>query len=282
LEYKLVSIQSVVSPPSSNGWHKTDVTVSYVCSAPGVVITCPDPLLRTTEGFHETVQTVTYGVYSTSANASFYIDKAAPVITLNGNSDITLPKNGLYAESGATATDLMAGNLNSAITIEGAVYFSTPGTYPIRYKVRDLAGNEAEAIRTVRVAADTEARLAAFTVSEGLLSAKTDGARYSLTIPQSVNRLDASIVTLSGQAAFSVTGVTYEMNGSSLALTLPSGSAPFTFAIIVTAEDGTTKQSYPVDVIRVPSLFGYTKASPDSMGIVCIPTVTKPCRTLDS
>lgn len=269
LEYKPLSIQAMVSPASPNGWHKTDVTVSYVCSSvPGIALTCPGPLVRTTEGFHETVQTVTYGVYSASANASFYIDKTAPVITLNGNSDIPIPKNGSYTENGATATDLMAGNLSDAITVEGTVDSSTPGTYPIRYKVQDLAGNEAEAIRTVRVAADTEARLKAFTVSEGLLSAKTDGSGYSLTIPQSVNRIDANISTRSEHASYTVTGVTYQADGSSVALTVPSGAGPFTFTIVVTAEDGTTKQSYPVDVVRVPSLFGYAKASPDGMGII--------------
>ncbi|WP_158302194.1 GON domain-containing protein [Paenibacillus mesophilus] len=269
LEYKALSIQAVVSPSSSNGWHKTDVLVSYVCSsALGVIFTCPDPLLRTTEGFHETVQTVTYGVYSASASASFYIDKTAPVITLNGNSDITLSKNGLYIENGATATDLLAGNLSSAIAVEGTVDSTTPGTYPIRYAVQDLAGNKAEAIRTVRVAGDTEARLAAFTVSEGLLSAKTDGSGYSLTIPQSVNRIDANITTRSELASYTVTGVTYQADGSSVALTVPSGSGPFAFTITVTAEDGATKQSYTVDVARVPSLFGYAKADPDGLGLV--------------
>ena len=74
-----------------------------------------------------------------------------PVITLNGNANIELKVNDKYEEKGAKASDDKDGDITSKIEISGKVDTAVAGTYKIKYKVKDSAGNEATAERTVVV-----------------------------------------------------------------------------------------------------------------------------------
>ncbi|GGI56352.1 immunoglobulin-like domain-containing protein [Winogradskyella haliclonae] len=84
-------------------------------------------------------------------------DTTAPVITLNGSSNISLELGETYTELGATATDNVDGDLTSSIVTTGSVNTSLAGTYTITYSVSDAAGNNASATRTVTVNPDTTA-----------------------------------------------------------------------------------------------------------------------------
>ena len=84
-------------------------------------------------------------------------DTTAPVITLNGSSNISLELGQTYTELGATATDNVDGDLTSSIVTTGSVNTSIAGTYTITYSVSDAAGNAASATRTVTVNPDTTA-----------------------------------------------------------------------------------------------------------------------------
>ncbi|KKW20132.1 MAG: hypothetical protein UY63_C0001G0037 [Parcubacteria group bacterium GW2011_GWA2_51_10] len=81
------------------------------------------------------------------------VDETSPVITLNGESTITLELGDLFTDPGATATDNVNGNLTDEIVVGGdTVDTNTPGTYTITYNVSDAAGNvAAEQTRTVTV-----------------------------------------------------------------------------------------------------------------------------------
>lgn len=78
-------------------------------------------------------------------------DTTKPVITLNGNSTITLALNETYTEQGATATDDKDGNITDKIVITGSVNKAVEGTYTITYTVKDSSNNETTATRTVTV-----------------------------------------------------------------------------------------------------------------------------------
>jgi len=79
-------------------------------------------------------------------------DKTAPIITLNGDSTITLVKGSEYEELGATAEDNVDGEIEaSEITASGTVNTEVAGTYYVVYKVSDEAGNLATKTRTVVV-----------------------------------------------------------------------------------------------------------------------------------
>lgn len=76
-------------------------------------------------------------------------DVTPPVITLNGDSNITFTQGENYEELGATATDDRDGDVN--VTVEGEVDSNTIGVYTITYSAKDSAGNEAQAIRSVNI-----------------------------------------------------------------------------------------------------------------------------------
>jgi major membrane immunogen (membrane-anchored lipoprotein) len=76
-------------------------------------------------------------------------DANAPVITLNGEANVTLFLNDSYTEQGATAVDDRDGTVEVVIT--GSVDTSNPGTYTISYSATDNAGNNSSVERTVNV-----------------------------------------------------------------------------------------------------------------------------------
>jgi len=76
-------------------------------------------------------------------------DTEAPIVTLNGDSNMRLLLGDDYYELGATVTDNVDKNLS--IDITGDVNSSTLGTYRLKYQAVDNAGNSASTIREVTV-----------------------------------------------------------------------------------------------------------------------------------
>ena len=70
---------------------------------------------------------------------------------MNGPPTMTIILGGTYTEVGATAMDNLDGNLSNAITIEGIVDTSSPGTYTVTYTVSDASSNTTAVARTVIV-----------------------------------------------------------------------------------------------------------------------------------
>jgi hypothetical protein len=105
---------------------------------------------------------VTYSVLDNAGNSgtatrTIYVvsqasipDTTSPVITLIGNSNITVEQGSTYSEAGATATDDRDGTI-TPILISNNVNTNVLGTYAVVYRVSDSAGNIATATRTVRV-----------------------------------------------------------------------------------------------------------------------------------
>lgn len=84
------------------------------------------------------------------------VNPNAPVITLNGDSSVTLIEGETYSELGATATDIEDGDLTESIIVSGSVNSSESGTYFITYNVDDTGGKSDTAIRTVIVLDNTK------------------------------------------------------------------------------------------------------------------------------
>ena len=103
--------------------------------------------------------TVTYNVTDTSGNAAIevtrtvsVVDTTAPVITLLGDSSVTIEVNSTYTDAGATATDNYDGDLTGSIVVVSNVDTSTVGNYTVTYNVTDTSGNAAtEVTRTIIV-----------------------------------------------------------------------------------------------------------------------------------
>jgi len=79
-------------------------------------------------------------------------DAIPPVITLLGTTPITVEKNSVYTDAGATALDDIDGDITGSIVTVNPVDTSTVGTYTVTYNVSDAALNPAtEVTRTVNV-----------------------------------------------------------------------------------------------------------------------------------
>jgi hypothetical protein len=78
-------------------------------------------------------------------------DSTAPVVTLIGESSITVSQSSTYEDAGATATDNQDGDLTYSIVTTSNVDTSTLGTYTVVHSVSDAAGNVGSASRQVDV-----------------------------------------------------------------------------------------------------------------------------------
>ncbi|WP_156490569.1 DUF5011 domain-containing protein, partial [Oleiphilus sp. HI0086] len=79
-------------------------------------------------------------------------DFTDPVITLIGDSFVSVDIDSIYTDAGASASDNIDGDISSNIIPSGFVDTSTPGSYTLNYDVSDAAGNAAATVsRTVNV-----------------------------------------------------------------------------------------------------------------------------------
>lgn len=76
-------------------------------------------------------------------------DNVPPLITLNGSDTVFVEVFGTYTEDGATAMDIVDGNLTNAIVLTGTIDTKVLGNYILNYTVKDFAGNSASKIRVV-------------------------------------------------------------------------------------------------------------------------------------
>ena len=108
--------------------------------------------------------TLYYDVSDSSGNAAIQQvrkvsvnDETAPVITLEGATQMTITVGAAYAEPGYTATDNYDGDVTERVIITGTVDTAQAGTYHLYYDVTDGAGNAAtQQARTVIVATETD------------------------------------------------------------------------------------------------------------------------------
>ena len=107
--------------------------------------------------------TVTYNVSDAAGNAATPVtrtvtvtpDATAPVITLLGNSNVSIELGTTYTDAGATANDNIDGVLTLNIAVTSTVNTNVAGTYTVTYNVSDAAGNAATPVtRTVTVTPD--------------------------------------------------------------------------------------------------------------------------------
>jgi len=80
------------------------------------------------------------------------VDTTVPVITLLGDTPITIKAGTTYEDAGATAEDNIDGNITPNIDAVSDVNIDVPGTYTVTYNVSDAAHNPAEeVVRTIEV-----------------------------------------------------------------------------------------------------------------------------------
>lgn len=164
------------------------------------------------------------------------VDTTAPIITLLGDTTLTIERNNNYTEAGATATDNLDGDISASIVVTGSVNTNEIGTYDVTYNVSDANGNAALALtRTINVQ-DTTAPLVTsvspansennvelgatvkVTFSEAIESNSVTTATFTLVDPDT-NNVDSSVdldvmgttLTLTPDAPL-LAGSTYTVN----------------------------------------------------------------------
>jgi hypothetical protein len=113
-----------------------------------IIVTNPAPILETNP---VPVSLPSYGGvgYGGGSNAGGNPDTTAPVISIIGDNPLSINKDSVYVEFGATAVD----NVDATVTTiaSGVVDTSIVGIYLITYTATDSAGNVATATRTVNI-----------------------------------------------------------------------------------------------------------------------------------
>ena len=82
------------------------------------------------------------------------IDTIKPIITVIGGFNVTVKKDSVYTDLGATATDDKDGNITANIRKTGSVNTAVVGVYNISYAVNDRGGNSDSVVRIVTVVAN--------------------------------------------------------------------------------------------------------------------------------
>jgi len=82
-------------------------------------------------------------------------DTLAPVITINGEKEMRIGINSQFSDPGATAKDLLDGDIEVQTTIPIAVDTTAAGDFEIIYTSTDAAGNKSEVKRLVKVLPET-------------------------------------------------------------------------------------------------------------------------------
>ena len=101
---------------------------------------------------------VIYTVVDSSGNKATvkrkinYKDELAPVINLVGGASISLNRGKDFVDPGYSAIDECDGDLTKSVQVTGSVDGHKYGTYTLTYRVADAKGNQAEVVRTVRIA----------------------------------------------------------------------------------------------------------------------------------
>jgi len=132
------------------------------------------------------LSTVNQAVKNTSVDTSTEIqtlvdtiigEASPPVITLNGEKNMTLLQGTTYSEAGATAVNSIGGTVS--VTITGHVDSNTLGSYTITYTATDAAGNTATETRTVTVTQAPDTTKPTITLLGQASVALTVGDKYT-------------------------------------------------------------------------------------------------------
>ena len=150
-----------------------------------------------------------------------WIDKEAPVITLNGDASTTAEALSTYVDAGATATDAVDGPV--AVTSESSVTTSALGTYTVTYIAVDSSGNTATATRTVQVVDTTAPEISingAEMVTVEALETYTDlGANAADSLEGEIAVTSESSVTTSALGTYTVTYTAVDSSGNTATAT---------------------------------------------------------------
>lgn len=111
-------------------------------------------------------------------------DTTKPVITLNGEREITIRQGSAYNEPGYHATDNVDGDITASVKVSGTVDINKEGTYTLTYTVTDKAGNRSEMVRKINVVRESTTERPVTTTKANTTPKKTTTTKRITTAPK--------------------------------------------------------------------------------------------------
>lgn len=218
------TIVPTISPgPNAAGWNNTAVTVSFECSDPAGVASCPTPVTVTQEGAGLLVAVNAQDAlgFQSTLTVTVNIDSTAPSVSLTSPTadlstiDVALALAGSASDTGSGVARAMCGT--QVATLSGAAATCSvplvPGQNSVVLAVVDAAGNSASAgIRVTRTTAPTALVIAPTTVA--------------LAVG------DARGLTVTSEAALPVTGVAWTSSDTSVVTIDPANDGTIVAAAL--------------------------------------------------
>lgn len=105
--------------------------------------------------------TITYTVSDAAGNEATatrtvtIVDTTPPVITLYGENPVTVSFGTPYTDPGATAFDILDGDVSASLVLQQPADVSTPGSYQYTFTATDHSGNAVTAVRVLNLVDDT-------------------------------------------------------------------------------------------------------------------------------
>lgn len=141
----------ITPAPNSNGWNNTDVTLTFTCSDPSGVQSCPDQQTVTTEGYNQVVTaTATDNAgNSSSIDVIVNVDKTDPGISYSLSSS---PNGNGWHDGDVTVTFTCNDALSGIDSCTSPVTVSSDGSnQTVTGTAVDNAGNTKLVIATIRL-----------------------------------------------------------------------------------------------------------------------------------
>jgi subtilisin-like proprotein convertase family protein len=187
--------------------------------------------------------TLTYRVNDSAGNAATpvsrtinVVDTGAPAISLIGSNPLLHELQTPFTDPGATASDVVDGNLTGSIVTTGTVNANLAGTYTLTYNVTDSQGNAAPTVTRSVVVADRT--LPAITLTGSASMVVAQGSTYTEPGATASDNIDGNIsasIVISGTVNTSVAG-TYTRNYN---VSDAAGNAAATVTRTITVSDTT-------------------------------------------
>ena len=207
-----------------------------------------------------------YNVSDSSGNAANPVartinvsDTGIPIITLNGSSVINHEQGAPFTDPGATAVDLVDGDMGTFLAAE-TVDSNSAGTYTLTYDISDDAGNAAITVTRDVIVADTIAPVITITGStsinheqgeaytdQGAIALDSLDGNITITTTGTVNTNAGGVYTLSYNAV--------DLAGNNAATVIRNVIVADTIAPIIVIA-GLTEMDHPTGVTFVDP--GYT------------------------
>ncbi|MEI6766823.1 MAG: DUF5011 domain-containing protein [Bacteroidota bacterium] len=186
-------------------------------------------------------------------------DSTAPVVSLEGESTMSVVLNGSFTDPGATAQDNEDGRLN--VNVSGTVNPDLAGAYVIKYSATDAAGNTGNAERIVNVL-NSAAFLVGNYAATAYLTADTVYYQTSLVASTTLNKR----VWLPGFAAYSQAVVYADVHADSLIV--PQQDVVFGTPPVTRSFNGKGTEAIIGDSMIIHILFNETTSGNGNSGVV--------------